>query len=120
MDNKIWKNAVLLISLITILLFIIIGVIIQRNFDSIANTLFTFTQDNFGWLYLLIVFAIIIFLVGLAISKYGAIRLGSDESRPEYPFFTWIGMLFSAGFGVSLVFFGVAEPMSHFFDSPTA
>src|SRR5699024_11266661 len=41
-------------------------------------------------------------------------------SRPEYPFFTWIGMLFSAGFGVSLVFFGVAEPMSHFFDTPTA
>src|SRR5699024_6765920 len=42
------------------------------------------------------------------------------ESRPEYPFFTWIGMLFSAGVGVSLVFFGVAEPMSRFFDSPTA
>ena len=120
MDNKFWKNPVLLISSITILILVIIGAIIPGKFGSVANTLFTFTQDNFGWLYLLIVFAIIIFLVGLAISKYGAIRLGSDESRPEYPFFTWIGMLFSAGFGVSLVFFGVAEPMSHFFDSPTA
>src|SRR5699024_12004630 len=51
-------------------------------------------------------------------TKYGKIRLGPKGSRPEYPFFTWIGMLFSAGFGAGLVFWGVAEPMSHFFETP--
>src|SRR5699024_12559532 len=89
------------------------------EFGSVANTLFTFTQDNFGWLYLLIVFAIIIFLVGLAIIKYGAIRLGSDESRPEYTYFTRIGMLFSAGLGVSIVLCGISISMNHVFDSST-
>ena len=66
------------------------------------------------------VFFFVLFLVFLAFSKYGKIRLGADSDRPQYPFFTWIGMLFSAGFGVGLVFWGVAEPMSHFFTPPYA
>ncbi|HSI67738.1 MAG TPA: BCCT family transporter, partial [Planococcus sp. (in: firmicutes)] len=70
------------------------------------------------WFYLLAVFIIIIFLIGISVSKYGSIRLGADSDRPEFPFFTWIGMLFSAGFGAGLVFWGVAEPMSHFFTTP--
>src|SRR5690606_24225660 len=72
------------------------------------------------WFYLLAVFVITIFLIGLVISKFGGIRLGGDQERPEFPFFTWIGMLFSAGFGVGLVFWGVAEPMSHFYVPPFA
>src|SRR5690606_27194682 len=87
-------------------------------FKSVADTLFNFTTVNFGWFYLLVVFIIIIFLIGVSISKYGGIRLGADADRPEFPFFTWIGMLFSAGFGAGLVFWGVAEPMSHFFTTP--
>lgn len=120
MENRLWKNPVFLISSITILILVILGATIPTQFGKVANILYNFTQTNFGWLYLLTVFAIIIFLFGLAISKYGAIRLGGDESRPDYPFFTWIGMLFSAGFGVGLVFWGIAEPMSHFFSSPTS
>ena len=58
------------------------------------------------------------FLFGLAISKYGTIRLGSEDGRPEFSFLTWISMLFSAGLGVGLVFWGVAEPMSHYFSPP--
>lgn len=88
------------------------------SFGRISERLYHFTTDKFGWFYLLTVFILIVFLVGLAISKYGAIRLGGDQERPDYPFFTWIGMLFSAGFGVGLVFWGVAEPMSHYFSSP--
>ncbi|MFP3360047.1 BCCT family transporter, partial [Planococcus sp. SIMBA_143] len=69
--------------------------------------------------YLLAVIFFVLFCFYLAISKYGKIRLGGDEEKPEYPFFTWIGMLFSAGFGVGLVFWGVAEPMTHFANPPT-
>ncbi|MHA6259711.1 BCCT family transporter [Sporosarcina sp. CAU 1771] len=118
MDRKFWKNPVFLISVIVVFFLVVAGSIDPKGFKAIAEVLYGFTTQNFGWFYLLSVFVIIIFLAGLAISKYGAIRIGGDEERPDYPFFTWIGMLFSAGFGVGLVFWGVAEPMSHFLNSP--
>lgn len=119
MDDRFWKNPVFLISSITILIIVIFGAVAPVGFGKVANILYDFTQINFGWFYLLTVFSLIVFLIGLTVSKYGAIRLGGDDSEPDYPFFTWIGMLFSAGFGVGLVFWGVAEPMSHYFISPT-
>lgn len=69
-------------------------------------------------IYLLAVFIFVLFLVGICLTKYGEIRLGPADSRPEYPFFTWIGMLFSADFGARLVFWGISEHMSHFFKTP--
>ncbi|MYL59464.1 BCCT family transporter [Virgibacillus halodenitrificans] len=116
--KKTFKNPVLYVSAIIVLLLVIIGAVMPDKFGSVANKLFTFTTSSFGWFYLLAVFIFIIFLVGLAFSKYGKVRLGPVNSRPEYSFFTWIGMLFSAGFGAGLVFWGVAEPMSHFFETP--
>ncbi|WP_080836663.1 BCCT family transporter [Cohnella massiliensis] len=120
MEQKLWKNPVFAVSVAVILLFVAFGAFAPTAFGDIANRLFLFTTDNFGWFYLLAVFLIIVFLIGLAISKYGSIRLGGDKEKPEFPFFTWIGMLFSAGFGAGLVFYGVAEPMSHFFTTPFA
>lgn len=108
------------ISAIVIFLLVILGATIPVQFGNVAGYLFDLTTVNFGWFYLLSVFIIIVFLIGLAMSKYGAIRLGGDNERPEFPFFTWIAMLFSAGFGAGLVFWGVAEPMSHFFTSPVS
>lgn len=118
LDRKFWKNPVFLVSSIVILILVVLGAMFNEPFGAVADRLYTFTTVKFGWFYLLTVFVLIVFLIGLAISKFGAIRLGGDEERPEYPFFTWIGMLFSAGFGVGLVFWGVAEPMSHYFTSP--
>ena len=106
------------ISAAVIFILVVLGAAVPVRFGNVAGLLYEYTTKNFGWFYLLVVFIIILFLAGLAISKYGAIRLGGDEQRPDYPFFTWIGMLFSAGFGVGLVFWGVAEPMSHYFTSP--
>lgn len=120
MDRRFWRNPVFLISSSVIFVLVVLGAAIPKRFGAVADTLYNATTRNFGWFYLLVVFSLIIFLVGLAISKYGAIRLGGDGDRPDYPFFTWIGMLFSAGFGVGLVFYGVAEPMSHYFTSPIA
>jgi len=97
-----------------------LGALIPIKFGEIAVILYEYTTRNFGWFYMLTVFILIVFLIGIAISRFGAIRLGGDEERPDYPFFTWIGMLFSAGLGVGLVFWGVAEPMSHYFKSPLA
>lgn len=118
MNKRILRNTVFIISAAIILLLVILGAVMPGRFGSISGRLYDFTTTNFGWFYLIAVFAIIVFLIGLAISKYGAIRLGGEKERPEFPFFTWIGMLFSAGFGAGLVFWGVAEPMSHFFTPP--
>lgn len=118
MDDRFWKNPVFLISSITVFVLVVLGAVAKDSFERVATILYDFTQVNFGWFYLLTVFILIVFLFALAISKYGAIRLGGDDAKPDYPFFTWIGMLFSAGFGVGLVFWGVAEPMSHYFNAP--
>lgn len=116
-DNR-NRNPVMLISASIVLLLAVVGAILPTRFGEVAETLLLFTTTNFGWFYLLAVFGMILFLIGLALSKYGAIRLGPDDSRPEFPFFTWVAMLFSTGFGAGLVFWGVAEPMSHFFTPP--
>ena len=118
MKESKFKNIVFLISSIFILLCVILGVISPSAFERVATQLFSFTTDYFGWFYLLSVFIIVVFLIALAISKYGTIRLGGKDARPEFKFHSWIAMLFSAGLGIGLVFWGVAEPMSHFFDTP--
>lgn len=118
MEKHTYKNPVFFVSAIIVSLLVIIGAIMPEKFGEVADRLFDFTTINFGWFFLLAVFIFVLFLVGVALSKYGKIRLGPKDSRPEYPFFTWIGMLFSAGFGAGLVFWGVAEPMSHFFETP--
>ncbi|MUV39141.1 Osmo-dependent choline transporter BetT2 [Lentibacillus sp. JNUCC-1] len=113
-----FRNPVFYISALLVTTLVVIGAIVPEKFGNVAEKLFNFTTINFGWFYLLAVFIFVLFLIGLSISKYGKMRLGPADSRPEYPFFTWIGMLFSAGFGAGLVFWGVAEPMSHFFETP--
>lgn len=120
MISELFKNKVFSISAIIVAIIALTGALIPEAFGNTANYLFNFSKEKFGWFYLLSVVIIIVFLIWLAASKYGSIRLGGDHEKPDYPFFTWLGMLFSAGIGVGLVFWGVAEPMSHFFNTPFA
>lgn len=69
---------------------------------------------SWGWLFILGVSCFVIFLLLLCVSKLGDIRLGDDDEEPEYPFLSWIAMLFAAGMGIGLMYFGVAEPISHY------
>ncbi|WP_404419117.1 BCCT family transporter [Marinospirillum sp.] len=73
---------------------------------------------SLGWFYILAVSGLLIFLLGLAMSRYGNIRLGTDDSLPDYSNLTWFTMLFAAGIGTILMFWGVAEPISHFANPP--
>ncbi|MCR4860024.1 MAG: BCCT family transporter [Bacteroidales bacterium] len=70
--------------------------------------------ENLSWTYILLVSFFVIFQLILAFSKIGNIRLGADNSEPQYGFFSWIAMLFAAGMGIGLMYYGVAEPMSHY------
>jgi len=82
-----------------------------------ADTL-AFITRTFGWFYMLAVAMFLLFIVSIAISRFGNIRLGPDHAEPEYPFPVWFAMLFSAGYGIALLFFGVAEPVLHFAEPP--
>ena len=80
----------------------------------------TWIVEEAGWFYMLAVGGFVIFLLWLTVSPLGNIKLGPDESVPDYAYGTWVAMLFSAGMGIGIVFYGVAEPITHFSTPPDA
>lgn len=80
----------------------------------------TWITAHFSWFYMLAVSGMFIFLVGLALSSFGKIRLGADDAEPEYSFLSWLAMLFAAGMGIGLMYYGVGEPLQHFVSPPLA
>ncbi|WP_218354919.1 BCCT family transporter [Alteromonas lipotrueiana] len=87
-----------------------------QMFQSAQDTIVT----NGSWFYVATVAIILILVVYLGMSRFGEIRLGPDHAKPEFSMPTWISMLFAAGMGIGLMFFGVAEPIMHFQAPPTA
>ncbi len=112
--NKQKNNSVLYISLVFSLVIVAWGIFAQANFAEFANNLLAFLSNNFGWAYLMSMFVFVVFSLYLAFSKYGDIKLGADDSEPEFSTTSWFAMLFGAGMGIGLVFWGLAEPVSHF------
>jgi len=86
------------------------------HFDAIN----TWIINEAGWFYMLSVGIFVIFLLGLAMSRLGTVKLGPDDSVPDYKYGTWVAMLFSAGMGIGIVFYGVAEPIMHYSQPPSA
>lgn len=86
--------------------------------EHAAQKVLDATALNVGWLYLIATSGFVLFVAFLALSKFGNIRLGPDDEPPEFPFGSWLAMIFSGGMGVGLVFWGVAEPMMHFNQPP--
>lgn len=101
-------------SLFICLVLTVFAIFFNNGFSSASDILFAVITKNFSWLYLLVMLAFVIFILILACTRYGNIRLGSDDSRPEYSTFSWFAMLFCAGMGVGLVFWGISEPIAHF------
>ena len=108
------KNDVFFISLAITVLVVVFGIASPKVFGDIMNNLFGFLVTNFGWMYLMSMFIFVLFAVFMACSKYGNIKLGDDDSTPEYSTLSWFAMLFGAGMGIGLVFWGVAEPLNHY------
>ncbi len=109
-------GSVFLISLLISLVLSLLSIFFNEKFKELSDELFSMITENFSWLYLLVMFVFVIYIIGLACSKYGDIRLGPDDSKPEYNTFSWFAMLFCAGMGVGLVFWGISEPVTHFID----
>ncbi len=118
MDNKKTSNVVFYVSLAIVSVIAAWGLFFSENFGVLAGKLMSFLTVNFGWMYLLSMFVFVIVALMLAFSKYGKIKLGADDDVPEFSTKTWFAMLFGAGMGIGLVFWGVAEPISHFVNPP--
>ena len=111
-------NSVYIISIAITFAIVAWGYLAPENFGSFANSLFGGLTKYFGWGYLLTMNAFVIFCIMMACSRFRNVRLGNPEDRPEHSNISWFAMLFSAGMGVGLVFYGAGEPLIHFQNTP--
>ncbi len=101
-------------------LMVVVGAVWSEPFGRAVAWVQAFIVGTFGWFYVLAAVFFLIFVLWLMASRFGDIRLGRDDEAPEYGSLTWFAMLFSAGMGIGLIFYSVAEPISHFADPPRA
>lgn len=102
-----------------IMMLLVIGTAINPEAaGALFSDVLSFTTETFGWFYMLAVALFLMFIIVLAFSSYGSIKLGPDHGEAEYGFLEWFAMLFSAGYGIALLFYGVAEPVMHFSNPP--
>ncbi|MFC2947809.1 BCCT family transporter [Virgibacillus sediminis] len=100
------------------LLLSFFGVVAPAPFEDISGSIMSYISVHFGWYYLLIVTLFLLFCIYLIFSPYGKIRLGKPGEKPEFSYPSWFAMLFSAGMGIGLVFYGVASPLSQYIETP--
>jgi len=97
-----------------ILAFALFGALFAEQAGRLFSAVQAGIVADFGWLYIASVAGFLIFVLFLMLSRYGDVKLGPDDSEPEYSYLSWFAMLFSAGMGIGLIFFGVAEPIQHY------
>ncbi|HSR63780.1 MAG TPA: BCCT family transporter [Gammaproteobacteria bacterium] len=118
MTSRALPGWVFYISVILLAVFVVIGAYMPDRLTDWSQEALKFTTLHFGWLYLFATTGFLIFCIYIAFTDYGLIRLGTEGEEPEFSYLAWLGMIFSAGMGVGLVFWGVAEPMTHYIDPP--
>lgn len=112
------NHVVFIVSAATILGVVAFAAVAPNLLLQAFSALQTIITTYCGWLYVLAMTSFLVFVLWLAVSPYGRIRLGEDDSKPEFSRLTWLAMLFSAGMGIGILFYGIAEPLMHF-NTPT-
>ena len=112
------KPPVFIPASIVIFGLIIFSVIFSSTAENAFTNLNSAISSGIGWWYILAVTGFVVFALYCGFSRIGTIRLGRDVEKPEFPFWAWLAMLFSAGMGIGLVFYGVAEPLTHYINPP--
>jgi len=102
------------ISAVTIVLFVIITLALRSDVEPLFTAIRDWLTTNLAWFFLSAANIFVLLCVGLILSPLGRVRLGGREATPDYSYTGWFSMLFAAGMGIGLMFYGVAEPMSHF------
>lgn len=107
------------VTLLLVILLLLATLILPEKTTALLDWAKAGVFANFSWFYILAFSIFLCFLFVLSASSLGNIKLGSNEEEPEFSFLSWLAMLFAAGMGVGLMFFGVAEPLTHYFSAIT-
>jgi len=110
-------NPVFMISGLSIVAFVLVTLMFQEGATEFFGWLRPFLTSTFDWFFLSAANIFVLVCIGLMVSPLGKIRLGGEDAKPDYGYLGWFAMLFAAGMGIGLMFFGVSEPMSHFASS---
>ncbi|BBX71478.1 choline transporter [Mycolicibacterium psychrotolerans] len=110
--------AVFGVTAVIALAFLVWGFLSTDTLADASSAALTWVMNNTGWLFVLTSTGFVVFVLYLALGRYGTIPLGRDDEEPEFNGISWVAMMFSAGMGIGLMFFGVAEPLSHFATPP--
>jgi choline/glycine/proline betaine transport protein len=111
-----WR--VLIIASVIIIAFSIWAMLVPANAQSTMKMVVGWIAENLGWFYVLTVTVVIGFVLWVALSKVGSVRMGPDHSRPQYKLFTWVAYLFAAGVGIDMLFYSVTEPITQYMKPP--
>ncbi|MGG5260557.1 BCCT family transporter [Phycicoccus avicenniae] len=98
--------------------FVAWGFLSTDTLASASGSALGWSVTNMGWMFVVLASACVAFVIWLAVSRFGDIPLGTDDEGPEFRTVSWIAMMFSAGMGIGLMFYGVSEPLSHFTTPP--
>ncbi|WP_178945232.1 choline BCCT transporter BetT [Kocuria sp. TGY1127_2] len=107
-----WK--VLLISSAVVVAFSVWAILVPHAAESTMSNVVAWIAESLGWFYVVTVTCVILFVLWVAFSKLGGVRLGPDHSRPQYKLFTWVSMLFAAGVGIDMLFYSVTGPVTQY------
>ncbi|GGW91108.1 choline BCCT transporter BetT [Alteromonas halophila] len=118
-DDKVRVNPIPFYgSVIGITIFALWAILFTEAASSVIGQVLTWISSTFGWFYFTVVVAYLVFVIVIALSPWGKVRLGQDHSRPEFNVVTWAAMLFAAGIGIDLIFFCIVEPITQFMAPP--
>lgn len=111
-------SGLLYVAVAIVASIVIWGLTAPAALEAAAASALAFTTESFGWFYLWVVLGVVVFCLYLSVSRYGSLRLGGEDAEPDFSGVAWFAMLFAAGMGIGLVFWGAAEPLSHYRTPP--
>ncbi|MPQ44851.1 BCCT family transporter [Clostridium tarantellae] len=114
LKNILKNNIVYISALMFSFMVFILGAFFTDTFQSVVSSVYSKIMNDFSWVYYLLMLIFLFVCIWAALSKFKNVKLGDDDSKPEFSNISWFSMLFSAGIGIGLVFWGVAEPLSHY------
>lgn len=106
------------VTAVLTLAFVVWGSVSTKALERASDTLLNGLMHNGGWAFVLAASAFVVFALWLAVSRYGRITLGQEHEAPEFRTVSWVAMMFSAGMGIGLMFYGVSEPLAHYINPP--
>lgn len=111
-------KTVFFVTAALIVSFIVWGVSSPSSVSDVSSTMFSWAIRNMGWLLNVVMVSAVVLMIYLAFSRFGQIKLGTDDEKPEFSRFAWVAMMFGAGLGVGIFFFGPSEPLTYYMDPP--